>query len=92
MIATGLLAPAMFQAGAPAPKAPATELRPETVESWTDGFMATGLRQAQVAGAVVVVVQGDRIVLAKGYGFADEPGKSPWIRSEPGFGPDRSPS
>ena len=95
MIVTVLLALATFQAGAPAPKAPAAGLRleagagfqPALIEAWTDGFMATGLRQAQVAGAVVVVVQGDRIVLAKGYGYADVARKIPVDPERTGFRP-----
>ena len=39
--------------------------------SWLDGFMWASLKQGNVAGAVVSVVQDGHVLLAKGYGYAD---------------------
>lgn len=47
------------------------------VEVFMDGVMTDQLRTADIAGAVLVIVKGDRIVLAKGYGYADVAGQRP---------------
>jgi CubicO group peptidase (beta-lactamase class C family) len=52
--------------GASVPKLVRVDLEP-----WLDGFMEAAMAQAQIAGAVVSVVKGGTIVLAKGYGFSD---------------------
>jgi CubicO group peptidase (beta-lactamase class C family) len=80
----GLLTGALLlanQAGTP------PDLRPEAIRSWTDGFMETSLRQAQIAGAVVVIVRGDRVVFAQGYGYADVEKKTPVDADRTGFRP-----
>lgn len=41
------------------------------LEPWLDGFLPYAIRQGDVAGAVVVVVQGKEVLLQKGYGYAD---------------------
>jgi CubicO group peptidase (beta-lactamase class C family) len=41
------------------------------LEAWLDGFLPYALGQGDVAGAVVVVVEGGRVLLQKGYGYAD---------------------
>ena len=63
----------------------AAAVRSELVEAWADDFMATALRQAQVAGAIIAVVQGDRVVLTKGYGFADFERKAQVDAARTGF-------
>jgi CubicO group peptidase (beta-lactamase class C family) len=47
------------------------ELDPVALEAFVDGYMASYLRDAHVAGAVVTAIEGDDIVFAKGYGLAD---------------------
>jgi CubicO group peptidase (beta-lactamase class C family) len=41
------------------------------VETFVDGIMEDQLRTANIAGAVVAIVQGEGVVLAKGYGYSD---------------------
>ena len=41
------------------------------VEPWLDGFMALALPRGDIAGATVAIVKDGRIVLTKGYGYAD---------------------
>jgi CubicO group peptidase (beta-lactamase class C family) len=53
-------------ASASAPSVDATD-----VEAFMDGVMADQLRTAHIAGAVVAVVAGGRIILLKGYGYSD---------------------
>lgn len=57
---------------APAPKpaasAPATEA---ALESFVDGVVLDAMGAEHIAGVAVTVVQGDRTILAKGYGLAD---------------------
>jgi CubicO group peptidase (beta-lactamase class C family) len=50
---------------------PSLSLTAEDAESYLDGFFAEGLQRADVAGAVVVVVKDGRVLLEKGYGYAD---------------------
>src|SRR5690242_5295879 len=47
------------------------------VEAWLDGFMPSSLQRNDVAGAVVVVVSDNQVLLAKGYGYADVAAKKP---------------
>uniref|UniRef100_UPI0035CA90C4 serine hydrolase domain-containing protein n=1 Tax=uncultured Sphingomonas sp. TaxID=158754 RepID=UPI0035CA90C4 len=41
------------------------------VEPWLDGFMALALPRGDIAGATVAIVKDGRVVLTKGYGYAD---------------------
>lgn len=41
------------------------------LEPWLDGFLPYALQRGDVAGAVVVVVKDGKILLQKGYGYAD---------------------
>lgn len=41
------------------------------LEAWLDGFIPFALERNQIPGAVIVVVQGDKVLLQKGYGFSD---------------------
>ncbi|WP_299605364.1 serine hydrolase [uncultured Tateyamaria sp.] len=43
----------------------------ETLEGFVDGFVTTGLDQDAVAGAVVVIVSGDDVILSRGYRLSD---------------------
>ncbi len=44
---------------------------PQELEKFMDSVMKSQLRKQNIAGAVVVVVQNDQVLLAKGYGYAD---------------------
>ncbi len=48
-----------------------------TVESFIDAVMGEALARSYAPGAIVTVVEGDRIVLAKGYGVANVETRSP---------------
>jgi CubicO group peptidase (beta-lactamase class C family) len=64
----------------PAPSSTVTAspvLSAQDVGVWLDGFMPYALRQADVAGAVVVVVKDDRVLFEKGYGYADVAARRP---------------
>jgi CubicO group peptidase (beta-lactamase class C family) len=52
-----------------APVPPALDAR--DVESWVDAQVGPALKGSGVPGALVVIVRGDRVILSKGYGFAD---------------------
>jgi CubicO group peptidase (beta-lactamase class C family) len=52
-------------------------LEPTALEGFLDGYMAAYLEDANVAGATLAVIEGDAVVLAKGYGFADVESHSP---------------
>lgn len=59
-------------ATAVAPPTPASErLNAADLEAWLDGFMPYALEQTDVAGSVVVVVKDGKVLLQKGYGYAD---------------------
>lgn len=47
------------------------------VEAWLDGFLPYALGNGRIAGAVVVVVDRNGPVLAKGYGFSDVAKRTP---------------
>ncbi|HKP28295.1 MAG TPA: serine hydrolase domain-containing protein [Gemmatimonadales bacterium] len=60
-----LLAPA---AGA---QSPAPALTRADLEAWLDGYVPGALARNDMAGAVIVVVEGGQVLLQKGYGYAD---------------------
>ena len=41
------------------------------LEAWLDGYLPAALEQGDVAGAIVMVVEDGRVLLQKGYGYAD---------------------
>ncbi|MBU2328984.1 MAG: serine hydrolase, partial [Alphaproteobacteria bacterium] len=53
------------------PESDTADLDPADLEAWLDGFLPYALARGQIAGAVVVVVRGDEVVLQKGYGYSD---------------------
>lgn len=63
-------AAAPMQPAVPA-DAETASLDPANLEAWLDGFLPYALARGQIAGAVVVVVRGDEVVLQKGYGYSD---------------------
>ncbi|MEL7529212.1 MAG: serine hydrolase domain-containing protein, partial [Pseudomonadota bacterium] len=56
---------------AQAANAEATRSWQPALEGFVDGLVTTGLDQEAVAGAVVVIVSGDEVLLSKGYRLAD---------------------
>ena len=61
---------------APDPKA-AHELTADDVSSWLDGVMSYGLKNGDIAGAVVAVVKDGKVLFESGYGHADVERKIP---------------
>jgi CubicO group peptidase (beta-lactamase class C family) len=71
-------APTQPQSVAASPTVAASPvLSAQDVGVWLDGFMPYALRQADVAGAVVVVVKDDKVLFEKGYGYADVAARRP---------------
>ena len=61
-------------AAAPAAPSPASSthaLERADLEGWLDGMVPYALKAGDMAGAVVVVVKDGRLLLQKGYGYAD---------------------
>ncbi|WP_315761771.1 serine hydrolase domain-containing protein [Sphingomonas sp. Y38-1Y] len=56
---------------------PVHALTEPDVSAWLDGYMPYALHSGDMVGAVVMVVQGGRIVAAKGYGYADPATRRP---------------
>jgi CubicO group peptidase (beta-lactamase class C family) len=56
---------------APATPAAAPALTKADVDGWLDGYLPYALANADVAGAVVVVVKDGQVLTEKGYGYAD---------------------
>lgn len=52
-------------------------LPPTELEAFVDGYMASYLEQANIAGATVSFIEGEKIVFAKGYGWADVEARAP---------------
>ncbi|MET0272315.1 MAG: serine hydrolase domain-containing protein, partial [Phenylobacterium sp.] len=50
---------------------PAPALTKQDLESWLDGYVPYALADADIAGAVVVLVKDGQVLTEKGYGFAD---------------------
>lgn len=57
--------------GGAANAAPAADLVRADVEPFMDGFFPYALQQADIAGAVVVVVKDGEVLFEKGYGYSD---------------------
>jgi CubicO group peptidase (beta-lactamase class C family) len=56
---------------APATPAAAPALSKADLDAWLDGYLPYALANADVAGAVVVVVKDGQVLTEKGYGYAD---------------------
>lgn len=50
---------------------------PAEVEAFLDGVMAAHLEEKKIVGAVVSIVRGDEVLVAKGYGYADREKQQP---------------
>jgi CubicO group peptidase (beta-lactamase class C family) len=66
-------APAAAEAPAPASDQPSTrhELTQADADAWLDGYVPYALAQADIAGAVVVIVKDGRVLTQRGFGYAD---------------------
>ena len=81
----------------PAPVLPATEPLPDLalpheltkpdLEAFLDALIPAQLQSRDIAGAVVAVVKGGQVLLAKGYGYADFAAKRPVIADKTLFRP-----
>jgi CubicO group peptidase (beta-lactamase class C family) len=81
----------------PAPVLPATEPLPELalahdltkpdLEAFLDALIPAQLQNRDIAGAVVAVVKGGQVLLAKGYGYADFAAKKPVVADKTLFRP-----
>lgn len=73
-VAKPATSPALVASARPAGGA---TLDPKDLEAWLDGFLPYALARGQVAGAVVVVVNGSGPIFQKGYGYADVATRKP---------------
>lgn len=73
-LAAGL---AVFVGAAPAASMPATNLARADLDPFMEGFFRLALDQADIAGAVVVVVKDGEILFEKGYGYGDMARRTP---------------
>jgi len=72
------VSPAAAKASASEGAAPkAHDLNADDLGAFLDGLMPLEIENADIAGAVVAVVKDGKLVLAKGYGFADVQKKEP---------------
>jgi CubicO group peptidase (beta-lactamase class C family) len=63
---------------APEPKVPTSpQLEAADLEAWLDGYVPASLERGKIAGAVVSVVKDGRVLVKKGYGYADVATKKP---------------
>lgn len=82
MFLTGVLLIGSFgAAGAPLEVSAAPNLKgpkdPQEVEQFIDAFFANPEIKENMAGASVVIVRGDDVLMKKGYGYADLEKKRP---------------
>jgi CubicO group peptidase (beta-lactamase class C family) len=78
IVALGLaLAPAATRADAAPMNLPACAADPAALSALVDPLLSQQLERRKIAGAVVIIVSGDAVLLAKGYGFADVANRRP---------------
>ena len=53
------------------PSSPHTEINPESLEAFLDEYIPENMERSHVPGLVITVVEGDEVLLSKGYGYAD---------------------
>ena len=84
-----LLSPApVMPPAAPMPELTlAHELAKPDLEAFLDALMPAQLQNRDIAGAVVAVVKDGRVLLAKGYGYADFAAKKPVVAEKTLFRP-----
>lgn len=66
-----LAAVVIFLGGAALAQTPPDTLDPVQTEAFVDGLMRQGMTDQHIAGAVVTIVQNGRVIMTKGYGYAD---------------------
>ena len=59
------------------PPATAHDLSATDVEAWLNGLMNYGLKNGDIAGAVIAVVKDGKVLFQAGYGYADVEKKTP---------------
>ncbi len=69
------------------PAAPAPALTAQDLGPFLDGLVPYAIKRADIAGAVLVVVKDGKVVLSKGYGYADLAKRTPVIPDETLFRP-----
>jgi CubicO group peptidase (beta-lactamase class C family) len=62
---------------ASAPLQPPPALTAQDVGPFLDGIMPYAIKRADIAGAVIVIVKDGKIIVAKGYGYADKTKHAP---------------
>jgi CubicO group peptidase (beta-lactamase class C family) len=77
---------APLQAGA-APAQTAPTLTTQDLGAFFAGLMPYAIHRGNIAGAVIVVVKGDRIIFSNGYGYADVVKRTPVIPDRTIFRP-----
>ena len=67
------------ESAAPAAANPSggAQMTAEDVNAWLDGFMPSALANADMAGAVVVVVRDGQVLTQRGFGFSDVARRTP---------------
>ena len=53
------------------PSSPHTEINPESLKAFLDEYIPENMERSHVPGLVITVVEGDEVLLSKGYGYAD---------------------
>jgi CubicO group peptidase (beta-lactamase class C family) len=61
----------------PPPQSTAHAMDPADVQAFFDGVVPLQLERSDIAGASVLIMQGDKVLLQKGYGFADAKKRQP---------------
>ena len=50
---------------------PHSEIDPEFLEAFLDEYIPENMERSHVPGLVITAVEGDEVLLSKGYGYAD---------------------
>ncbi len=72
---------AAFVASCAAPSAaevPAAKLQPAAIQAWADGVFGRIVADHRVSGLGFTVIQGDKVLFMKGYGYQDVASKKPF--------------
>ena len=78
---------ALSAAPAPSARGTAAPMTPDDLSAFFDGIMPYAIHRNGIAGGVVVVVRGDQILFAKGYGYADLAKRTPVVADSTMFRP-----
>jgi CubicO group peptidase (beta-lactamase class C family) len=88
MIALGLLVAPLQAAAAAAPAPDRTpSITAQDLEPFFDGLVPYAIRRDDIPGAVLIVVKGDQVVFAHGYGFANIAKRAPVLPDRTLFRP-----